>query len=226
MIWRSSCIFIVIVIGIYRIYICEYSYVRHDKCLMIQDQMRHDSQITWCLDHGWLIRVGFVMYCNQLIYRYRRKWKRFDTYVRICGKTNCAECLQASTHDLLIFLTFSRNSGLSRDCPMWINKSLNNAIWLFISTISWKYEDKKKLSILIEIYFVWCRWKWNEWVWMGVELGIVPYTLTSLLNPNKIHLIAFIEPTEWIDNIGTYVHTSMNIIVLLLWFIEKDKRII
>lgn len=61
---------------------------------------------------------------------------------------------------------------------------------------------------------------------MGVELGIVPYTLTSLLNPNKIHLIAFIEPTEWIDNIGTYVHTSMNIIVLLLWFIEKDKRII
>lgn len=59
--------------------------------------------------------------------------------------------LHASTQDLLNFRTFSLSSGLSFDCPMWINKSLNKATWLFISTINWKYTNNKQIQINLYI---------------------------------------------------------------------------
>lgn len=65
------------------------------------------------------------------------------TYVLTCGTISCVVCLHASTHDRLSLRIFSRSSGQSRDWPMCINKSRNNATWLFISMISWK---KKKLE--------------------------------------------------------------------------------
>lgn len=66
------------------------------------------------------------------------------TYVLTCGTISCVVCLHASTHDRLSLRIFSRSSGQSRDWPMCINKSRNNATWLFISMISWKKINGKR----------------------------------------------------------------------------------
>lgn len=74
-----------------------------------------------------------------------------NTYVLTCGTISWVVCLQASTQDRRNFLTFSRSSGQSRDCPMWISKSRNSATWLLISTISCKWKQntgRKKRKIL------------------------------------------------------------------------------
>ena len=76
------------------------------------------------------------------------------TYVLICGNISADVCLHASTHDRLIFLIFSRNSGESRDCPTCISRSLNNATSLLISSINWK--DKKRMRKFSNLYQL-CR---------------------------------------------------------------------
>lgn len=64
---------------------------------------------------------------------FRPRRASFSTHLLIWGRRSWLVCLHPSTQLLLNFRIFSLSSGLSFDCPMWINMSLKRASWLLIS---------------------------------------------------------------------------------------------